>query len=138
MSGAPTAVLRCGQPRNSPRPTTPTERDELGLQAYRGGRMRLVVIAAALHMAGGALLHGPSPARAEPRRQRLPRRDVCTAAAAAITLSAPAHAAEQAVRMAGLNGPGKSKFSYGDFETTNSGLQIKEFKPGSGGRCQGG
>ena len=34
--------------------------------------------------------------------------------------------------MAGLNGPGKSKFNYGDFETTDSGLQIKEFKPGSG------
>ena len=96
--------------------------------------MRLVVIAAALHMAGGALLHGPSRARAEPRCQRLPRRDACTAAAAAIALLAPAraHAAEQTVRMAGLNGPGKSKFNYGDFETTDSGLQIKEFKPGSG------
>lgn len=34
--------------------------------------------------------------------------------------------------MEGLNGPGKSKTNYPDYEKTDSGLQIKEFKPGSG------
>jgi FKBP-type peptidyl-prolyl cis-trans isomerase len=97
--------------------------------------MRLVMISAALYMAEGALLHGPSPARSEPSRQRLPRRDACTAVAAAAAVwlgPAHAHAAEQAVRMEGLNGPGKSKTNYPDYEKTDSGLQIKEFKPGSG------
>ncbi len=94
-----------------------------------------MILAALLHMAEGALLHGPSSARSEPSRQLLPRRDACTAAAsAAIALLGPAHAhaAEQAVRMEGLNGPGKSKTNYPDYDKTDSGLQIKEFKPGSG------
>ena len=93
-----------------------------------------MILAALLHMAEGALLHGPSSARSEPSRL-LPRRDACTAAAsAAIALLGPAHAhaAEQAVRMEGLNGPGKSKTNYPDYDKTDSGLQIKEFKPGSG------
>ena len=34
--------------------------------------------------------------------------------------------------MEGLNGPGKSKTNYPDYEKTDSGLQIKDFKPGSG------
>ena len=94
------------------------------------------MIAAALCMAEGALLHGPSPTRSEPSGQRLPRRDACTAAAtaAAAALFGPAHAhaSEQRVRMEGLNGPGKSKNIYPDYEKTDSGLQYKEFKPGSG------
>ena len=95
------------------------------------------MIAAALCMAEGALLHGPSPAsRTELSGQRLPRRDACTAAAAAAAAAlfgpAHAHASEQRVRMEGLNGPGKSKNIYPDYEKSDSGLQYKEFKPGSG------
>ena len=92
-----------------------------------------MISAALLHMTEGALLHGSSSARSEPSRQLLPRRDACTAAAAAaIWVPAHAYAAEQAVRMEGLNGPGKSKTNYPDYDKTDSGLQIKEFKPGSG------
>lgn len=43
-----------------------------------------------------------------------------------------ANAYETAVRMDGINGPGKSKTLFPDFELTSSGLQYKDYKIGSG------
>lgn len=99
--------------------------------------MKLIMIVAALHSAKGALLHGSPPASTNSvvlSGQHLPRRAACTAAAAAAMLLGPAHAhaADQAVRLSGLNGPGKSKTNYPDYTATDSGLQVKDFKPGSG------
>ena len=34
--------------------------------------------------------------------------------------------------MDGLNGPGKAKTFFSDFTTTDTGLQYKDYKPGSG------
>ena len=42
-------------------------------------------------------------------------------------------AVEDAVRMDGINGPGKSKTFFSDFTLLDSGLQYKDYKQGSGG-----
>jgi len=55
------------------------------------------------------------------------------AAAAAVVLPTSANAYETAVRMDGINGPGKSKTLFSDFTSTDSGLQYKDYKPGQGG-----
>ena len=57
---------------------------------------------------------------------------VCTAVLATIIMPRGAHALEDSVRMDGLNGPGKSKTFFSDFELNDSGLQFKDYKPGSG------
>ena len=62
----------------------------------------------------------------------LSRRATCAALLAA--LPSAASALEQTVRMDGLNGQGKPKTFFSDFETTESGLQFKDFKQGAGPR----
>ncbi|KOO21175.1 fkbp-like peptidyl-prolyl cis-trans isomerase family protein [Chrysochromulina tobinii] len=43
-----------------------------------------------------------------------------------------ARALEETVRMPGLNGPGKSKTFFSDFELSATGLQFKDYKLGAG------
>lgn len=53
-------------------------------------------------------------------------------------LTRPALALEETVRMEGLRGEGKSKSFFSDFTSTDSGLQFKDFKVGSGPAPQSG
>lgn len=63
----------------------------------------------------------------------LSRRALVAGAGGAL-LQAPQGAAalEDKVRMTGLNGPGKTKTFFSDYELSESGLQFKDFKPGAG------
>ncbi len=69
-------------------------------------------------------------------RAHLPRRPLISTALLALSVATPqpraALAAEATVRMEGLRGSGKSKTSFSDFTTTESGLQFKDYKAGNG------
>lgn len=75
----------------------------------------------------------PQKAASNPAAQGLSRRAITFAAAT--TLLPPVsivHALEENVRMDGINGPGKSKTFFSDFTSSSSGLQFKDYKPGTG------
>lgn len=69
-------------------------------------------------------------------RAHLPRRPLISTALLALSVATPqpraALAAEATVRMEGLRGSGKSKTSFSDFTSTESGLQFKDYKAGNG------
>lgn len=87
--------------------------------------MRWLLPAAFLTAAHAALL--------KPNTIRDERRAVlCSAAALLCCPGGVSAIVETQVRMDGLNGPGKSKTFFSDFDLSDTGLQFKDFKQGSG------
>jgi len=82
----------------------------------------------------GALRHSHIRKQPEARScnpSLISRRGACAILPLA-AVSSSCEAVEENVRLGGLNGPGKPKTFFSDFSLTDSGLQFKDFKQGSG------